>query len=131
MTMQRLFSSVVVVFGVSQAHAADVTLAGAAYGGPSQGQAVCYLVNAGSVAVAILSKEFLPEAGFVGPRPLVYDTCGFSVDPGAMCAFVSNIPSNGGNACKVVLQDVKKAEVRGTLEIRDSGNNILNTVELR
>jgi hypothetical protein len=122
------FAAVATLWGASLAAHADI-LAGVGFGGPRQSQAVCYLFNAGPGAVNITSKSIHPEFGNTLPT-LVYDTCANSLAAGNVCAFVANIPSTGGNACRVVLTP-SGANVRGTLEIRDSSGEVLNSMGLR
>ena len=107
---------------------ADI-LAGVGYGGPRQTKAVCYLFNAGPGNVNITSKSIHPEFG-TSLTASVYDTCGTSISPGNVCAFVANIPTGGGNACRIVLSP-SGANVRGRLELRDVSGEVLNAVELR
>jgi hypothetical protein len=110
--------------------ASDDIMAGVAYGGPQQTQAVCYLFNAGDSSLSIRSKSLIPEPPFgTTPFPLTYDTCGPSLAAGGVCAFVAQLTFNGGTACKVTISNSK--DVRGALEIRNSSNGILNNVELR
>jgi hypothetical protein len=111
-------------------HAGGDLLAGVAYGGPQQQQAVCYLFNGGTSPVSVSAKSLIPEPPYgTTPFALVYDTCLASLAPGGVCAFVAQLTFNGGTACSVTLSNSK--DVRGSLEIRDLNNGILNNVELR
>ena len=126
--MQALMAALLVA--PLSSHAGDDIMAGVAYGGPQQTQAVCYLFNAGNNTVSIPSKSLIPEPPFgTTPFPFVYDTCGASLAAGGICAFVAQLTFNGSTACKVALSNSK--DVRGALEVRNSTNGILNNVELR
>lgn len=111
---------------------ASTTLAAAGFGGRLQVQAVCYLFNAGPTPVTLAQKIIIPEGPFgesLPTRPFIYDSCGTLVASGAMCAFVAQAESIGGNACKVTF-DKATNDVRGSLELRDVNQNILNSLPL-
>ena len=119
-------------------------LAAAAYGGNSQAQAVCYIYNVGKTPVTIVKKEFTREkdpvdgsGSFPPLGPITWDTCvdprsGRNVQllPKTFCAYVANIPHQGGTGCIVELSP-NGENVRGILEIRDAGNSIVNSISLR
>jgi hypothetical protein len=126
----RQFALALAIATPLAAYAGGDLLAGVAYGGPQQRQAVCYLFNGGTSQVSISAKALIPEPPYgTTPFPFVYDTCLGSIAPGGVCAFVAQLTFNGGTACSVTLGNSK--DVRASLEIRDLNNVILNNVELR
>src|SRR5215470_11654543 len=61
MKMRRVFTTTVLLLGLSVAAHADILATGAMYGGPTQNTAVCYLLNAGTGPVTVVSNQILRE----------------------------------------------------------------------
>lgn len=115
------------------AHTATLA-SGALSGGPTQSIASCYIFNAGTTPIAILSREIRSQfTGTIGGR--FYDDCGTTLAAGDICGIAHHMNNTQGYACRVSMVGSKK-NVRGIMEIRDaagSGGNgfVLANPELR
>ena len=126
MTMPRVFALTMLLLGVSVAAHADVLATGALYGGPTQNTAVCYLFNAGTGPVTVVSNQIIREPNI--NLPLSFDGCGV-LAAGSSCGIATNIANNVAHSCKFVLSQ-SGADVRGVLEMR-SGLTVLSNSDLR
>jgi hypothetical protein len=113
----------------SAAQAQQVLAAGSLYGGPAQVRAVCYFYNASPTAEVTLSRsEITDENGTV--MPLAVDQCGVGLAAGRACGIAADIANNSPYNCQTSVSP-NKTNVRGVLEVRDSGQVPLKNVELR
>lgn len=132
MMMRRTLAITAILFGLSTAAHADILAAGAIYGGPTQAVAACYLFNAGTGPVFVQTNQILREvqnqrAANVG---LASDQCGATLAPNSICVIAANNILNAPHACKFALYP-SAADVRGSFELRTSGNVVLKNVDLR
>ncbi|MDB5800491.1 MAG: hypothetical protein JWL63_1430 [Rhodocyclales bacterium] len=105
------------------------TLSGIGSGGATQTKVVCYIYNAGPGAVSVTAKNIYSEV--YGTQTIAFDSCSSSVADGAICAFVANITAAvSGNVCTITFSP-SAANVRGSMEIRDSSAKVLSNVLLR
>lgn len=112
-----------------EAAAALATVAsGPAYGGPTQAVAVCYLYNAGPGNLSVGEIKIVREPDGVA-LPVVSNNCGTGFGTGGICRTVSNVNSGNVVACKATVSP--KASARGSLEIRNATNVILNSRDVR
>jgi hypothetical protein len=132
MMMRRVLAITTMLLGLSTAADADILAAGAIYGGPTQAIAACYIFNAGTGPVAVVSNQILREVqNFPAANvALVSDQCGATLAPNSICVIAANIVNFAPHACKFVLSP-SAAEVRGSFEVRTSGNVVLKNVDLR
>jgi len=126
MTMPRVLALTVLLLGFSVAARADVLATGALYGGPTQNTAVCYLFNAGSGPVTVVSNQIIREPNL--NLALSFDGCSV-LAAGSSCGIAAPILNNVAHSCKFVLSQ-SGADVRGVLEMR-SGLTVLSTSDLR
>ena len=61
MMMRRTLAITAMLLGLNTAVHADILAAGAIYGGPTQSTAACYIFNAGTGPVAVLSNQILRQ----------------------------------------------------------------------
>jgi len=57
MMMRRVFATTAILLGLSVSAHADILAAGAIYGGPTQTVATCYLFNAGTGPVTVVTNQ--------------------------------------------------------------------------
>ena len=127
MMLRRVLVTAVLLLGVSAAAHADILATGAMYGGPTQNTAVCYLFNAGTGPVTVVSNQIIREPNI--NLGLSFDGCGVLV-AGSSCGIaVNNIANNAAHSCKFVLSP-SGADVRGVMELRQ-GLTVLQNAELR
>jgi hypothetical protein len=129
MTMRRVLAMTVLVlgFGVT-AHAATLA-AGPMFGGPSQTIATCYLFNAGTEPVIVVTNQILREGSPASNRSLAPDLCGETLAPNSSCAIQANIDNLAAHICKFTVSP-SAATVRGGFEVR-AGNVVLKRADLR
>ncbi len=127
MNMRRVLTTTVLLLGLSVAAHADILATGAMYGGPTQNTAVCYLFNAGTGPVTVVSNQILREPNI--NLPLSFDGCGVLAAGNSCGIAVNNIVNNAAHSCKFVLSP-SGADVRGVMEIR-SGLTVLQNSTLR
>ncbi len=106
------------------------TLAGVANGGLKQSAVICNLFNAGPGDVTITSIQVLNLSGTAYQLTSGGSNCGTVLSAGTSCGYGVNIGSIGINACRIVINP-SGANVRGHMEIRDSAENVITSVELR
>jgi len=113
MMMRRIFTTTLLLLGLSVTAHADTLASGILYSDPSQIGANCYLFNAGTGPVTVTSKQII---GFDGIPILLnfQNTCGV-LAPGRTCGIGGSI-GNKGYACKFVISP-SAADVRGDFEI--------------
>jgi hypothetical protein len=126
MKTQLLLSAVLLSIGTVAN--AETLAGGAVYGGVTQTQVACYLFNAGIGAVTVTTNSIYQE-GIIAPLPLTADTCN-TLAPGATCVIATNVGNNATHSCRMVVTPTG-SDVRGSIEIRDIRNNVLNNQELR
>jgi hypothetical protein len=130
MMMRRTLAITALLLGLSAAAHADILAAGVMYGGSTQNTAVCYLFNAGTGPVTVVSNQIFRESQPVVNLPLNFDSCGATLAPNSSCGIaVNNIANGFAHACKFVLSP-SAAAVRGVMEIR-AGATVLKNVDLR
>ena len=123
---KTLFVSVGLL-GINTAVRADILAAGAAYGGPAQTQAVCYLYNAGPGVVSVTSNLIVREPNTA--LALTVDNCG-ALAAGSSCGIAANIVNNMAHSCRMLVSP-SGADVRGSFELRSAAGAVLNSVEMR
>jgi hypothetical protein len=92
-----------------------------------QANVTCYLFNAGPGTVSITSNNIFNEAGGTA---LTSTSCGTTLAAGATCWIGASVPGTGAHACRSVISP-SGDNVRGEIEIRNSGSVILNSAPLR
>jgi hypothetical protein len=107
---------------------AETLAGGAVYGGFAQKLAACYLFNAGIGPVTVTTNSIYQE-GIAAPLALTTDTCN-TLAPGATCVIATNIGNNATHSCRMVVSPTG-SDIRGSIELRDGQNNVLNNMELR
>jgi hypothetical protein len=113
--MRSGFLALAALLGMATtAHAQQILSGGTLYGGPAQVRAVCYIYNSGTTSL----------------QPLAVNQCGSTLLAGQACGIAANIAGNQVYSCKTVVSP-NKANARGILEVRDSGQRTLQNVELR
>ena len=130
--MRQVFAMTMFVLGLAVTAQADILAAGTLYGGPTQNIATCYLFNAGTGPVTIVTNQIFREGGTGQPATslaLAFDFCGVSLAPNSSCFIQTTIANLAAHACKFVLSP-SAADVRGGFEIRE-GNVVLQSVHLR
>jgi hypothetical protein len=127
MTMRRVLTLTVLLLGFSAAARADILATGAMFGGNTQNGVVCYLFNAGTGPVTVVSNQIIKEPNI--SLPLVSDTCGVLLAAGNTCGIAANIVNNAAHSCKFVVSP-SGADVRGVMEVR-SGLTVLQNSNLR
>ena len=126
-SVKKVLFSMSVLLGVITVARADILAAGAAYGGPTQTSAVCYVFNAGPGPVSITSNLIIREPNV--SLVLSFDTCGV-LAAGASCGTAVPIVNNLAHSCRMIVSP-SGADVRGSFELRDSSGRVLNNLELR
>ena len=124
-TMVALFVTALTMGTAAQA---TILAAGAAFGGPTQAYAVCYLYNASNTFVTVSGAEISQQN--LGPVRITSNSCLqglFGVR--SICAFTAPIVDNAAHACQVTIPD--GADIRGTFEIENSDGTVLHSVQLR
>jgi hypothetical protein len=101
------------------AEAASVLASGPVFGGSSQQQVACAVVNAGNAPIHFISTELLGQ--YRAPLIQNFNDCTNrpSLLPGATCTFQANVNDQGtaphqAASCKVVISE-PKTNVRGTM----------------
>ena len=130
MMMRRTLAITAILLGLNTAAHADILAAGGMYGGPTQVVAACYLFNAGTGSVNVLSNQIFREQQNLPALnlPLATDQCG-ALAPNSICVIAANI-GNATHACKFVVSP-SAADVRGGFEVRAAGGVVLKNVDLR
>ena len=127
-SLKKVLFSVFVLLGVITVARADILAAGAAYGGPTQTLAVCYVFNAGPGPVSITSNLIIREPNV--SLVLSFDSCGV-LAAGASCGIAAPIVNNLAHSCRMIVSP-SGADVRGSFELRESSlGRVLNNLELR
>ncbi len=127
--IRRVVAMTVCVLGLAVTAHADILAAGTLYGGPTQNIAACYLFNAGTGPVTIVTNQIFVEGQPATSLALASDSCGVSLAPNSSCTIQAFIANLAVHACKFVLSP-SAAGVRGGFEIR-AGNGVLQSVDLR
>ncbi len=107
---------------------AAILAAGAGYGGPTQAAAVCYLYNAGPTTIAITASSIVREPNI--SLPLSFSSCGANLAAGSSCGIASNIVNTHAHSCRFVVS-TSAANVRGSLEFRNSSGTVLSNIPLK
>jgi hypothetical protein len=104
-----------------------------AYGGPTQTRAVCYFSNVGQDTSLVLENGPGIYDADGKPQILAIDQCRLIfnrvISPKRHCGIAADIANDASYSCRTKVDD--KTEARGTLEFRDSGENVLRTIQLR
>ncbi len=132
-----LFTTLLLAMGFSAPSAARTILAtGGVYGGPEQKRAYCYVFNGGAKDIRLWAPEIIKQDG-TQPDQHVIDTCSsrFSPPPwilpaGQTCLVGVEIEQSVTYACRVVIQGTGP-NVRGTMDLRDEGDHVLTSSQLR
>jgi hypothetical protein len=131
---QKSILGLLLLAGTHPSAQADFVLAaGGVWGGSAQHKAYCYIFNAAAAkSVSVVSTEIIHENG--APIALSDNTCKSGTDPSQLnakrtCFFAAGIQSNATYACRAVIGG-KKAPIRGTMDIRDSVENLLISTPL-
>ena len=117
-------SGIALAFGmVGTVEAASQLASGPVFGGNSEGQVACLVVNTGSVPVHFNSTQLVGQ--FKGSLDQNFNDCTSrqSLVPGAMCSFQADVNAQGTGphqavSCKVVITEAK-TNVRGTMVALD------------
>lgn len=128
MFMKKALLLTVALFGINFSARADILAAGAAYGGPSQTVAACYVYNAGAGPVSIVSRSIFREPNVA--QALFFNSCGAALAAGSSCGIAANIVNNAAHSCRFVVSP-SGADMRGSFELRDGTTRVLNNVEMR
>jgi hypothetical protein len=123
-----LVAAVAVVGFAGAAQSQQILAAGGLYGGPSQVRAVCYFYNSGSSSIALAGTNIIDANGT--PQPLAVDQCGVAIAAGRTCGIAANATNNQPYSCRTFVSP-GKGPLRGVLEMRDSQQQPLASVELR
>jgi hypothetical protein len=127
--MRSGFLALAALLGMATtAHAQQILSGGTLYGGPAQVRAVCYIYNSGTTSLGLSGTQLADPTGAV--QPLAVNQCGSTLLAGQACGIAANIAGNQVYSCKTVVSP-NKANARGILEVRDSGQRTLQNVELR
>lgn len=131
-----VFTAAVVAMTLAgPARAADDFLAaGATYGGPAQKTVVCYFTNLEDSAVRIKQFRIVNQIGQT--LPLSVDDCtprGGVLSAFGTCGIAATLADDNNNfhACRTLVSVTNKPKLRGTLEIRDVNQGILNSLALQ
>jgi hypothetical protein len=124
MCTKTILSGVALAFGMAgTAQAASVLASGPVFGGESQQQVACEVVNAGTVPIHFITTELLGQ--YKSPLDQNFNDCTNrdSLLPGATCSFQANVNTQNtaphqAASCKVVIAE-SKANVRGTMVALD------------
>jgi hypothetical protein len=117
----------VLLTSLGTAAQAEILAGGPLYGGTTQTDAVCYIFNAGAAAVSLGKPQIRTQNGSL--KSLSSNNCSATLAARRGCAWAANIASNLAHECQMDVSS--KTDVRGSLEIRNSSLDILNSVELR
>lgn len=105
------------------AEAASVLASGPVFGGSSQQQVACAVVNAGNAPIHFVSTELLGQ--YKAPLDQNFNDCTNrpSLLPGATCTFQADVNDQGtaphqAVSCKVIISEAK-TNVRGTMVALD------------
>jgi len=118
---------------------ADVLLAtGGVFGGSVQNKAYCYVYNGSTKKpIGIVRSEIVRQDGIVLPIDPKDNTCDVAgsdlphaLSPSQTCIVASKIQNDAAYGCRIVLKQ-KSRTVRGTLDIRDSNEQVLVSSALR
>ena len=128
-SMRKLMlSGMVFVCGMAGTVQAATLASGPVYGGPSQGQVACTVVNVGTTPITFVKKELLGQ--FQAPLPLNFDDCKVSLNPRATCSFQA-AAGNQATSCKVIIPDAQRAAIRGNMLALSPENDNLSQDALR
>jgi len=124
MCMKLVLSGIALACGMAgTAEAASVLASGPVFGGNSQQQVACEVVNAGTAPIHFVSTELLGQ--FKAPLDQNFNDCTNrnSLLPGATCSFQADVNTQGtaphqAVSCKVVITEAK-TNVRGTMVALD------------
>jgi hypothetical protein len=111
---------------VPAAKAAEAMAGGPTYAGPSQLYAACTLFNSGGSAVSVSAVTIYDSDGAI-VAPSFYN-CSSSLGARKTCGAVATIGAKT-YSCRVAVGT--RTNIRATLEIRDSGGALLNSLDLR
>ena len=113
------------------AHADDILAAGSLFGSTAQSRAVCVFYNAGNTNVTLRGFQITDPSGT--SQTLIINQCGTSpaaLGPRTACGIAAAASNNTSYSCRVrIVPD--KTNVRGVLDMRDTDQNVLATVDLR
>ena len=123
-----LLGLILVLSTAALADAADILAAGSMYGSPAQSIGVCYLFNAGNTAVSISSIKIYDELANEYDD-VVSNNCPASLAKHRSCRTVVEVYSGGAISCIALVGN--KANLRGSLELRDDAGAVINSKELR
>jgi hypothetical protein len=100
------------------------------YGGATQKRIVCYFTNQGGASVRLSNVSVFDRFG-MAVEPVI-DTCGGSAPlvlaRGKSCERAADIISNAVYGCRAKVDDL--AYVRGSVEIRDQNEIVLNSLPM-
>lgn len=114
------------VLGVVAGGAQAAVMASGPVWDTCQAHVTCYLFNSGTATVNVTGREMYVERGTT--EPLVEDTCG-ALAPGATCYIEADVTRDASHACKFTVSNA--APLRGAIEVRDIGVNVMNSQEIR
>jgi hypothetical protein len=124
--MRSLVTGVLLSVAVVTTAKADILAAGAIFGSPAQFTGVCYLFNGGGTTVSVSSIAIYDEVG--NAYISLSNNCS-SLAAHKTCRTVSRIFDGNAYSCRALVAN--KTNIRGSLELRDSGGNVLTNMELR
>ena len=112
----------------------DFLAAGATYGGPAQKTVVCYFTNLDDSVVKIKQFRIVNQAGQTLSPSVDNCTSRGGVLPAfGTCGIAATLADDneGFHACRTLVSVANKPKLRGTLEIRDANQGILNSLPLQ
>ncbi|MGB0957160.1 MAG: hypothetical protein ACPGUF_01705 [Litorivicinus sp.] len=135
--LSYLFIGVLLFSGAAQANGFfgkrfDTTIAaGGVYGGATQSSTTCYVFNAGPDAIQIKSFEIIEQN--VPGDTKDFDFCppGTVLQPGETCTITATGLPQQAHSCLARYRGSWRSQVRGTMDVRASGNEVLVNAELR
>ena len=137
MKQLAFLTALLLTMGFSAPSAARTILAtGGVYGGPEQKRAYCYVFNGGAKDMRLWGPEIIKQDGTQRDQHVI-DTCSSRFGPppwilpaGQTCLLGVEIDQSATYACRVVIQGTK-ANVRGNMDLRDEGDQVLTSSPLR
>lgn len=126
--MKAIIVAALAALAAAPAAHAQVFGTGSLYGGPTQATIVCYIFNTGTTPVTLSTLSIFTGSGAVAASST---TCPTSLAAGKGCGVGNNDGVNPSQQYSCAMQPVKSQTLRGSLEIRDNGNNILAAQEMR
>jgi hypothetical protein len=124
-------ASIAVLLGSASVEARTLA-SGPNYGGSTVrngGTVTCRLFNAGTTTVSVNNRRLITNTNSV--VPLSSDSCGAPLGPEENCAFSAPITGNFAYSCLVNASGSTVSLLRGSIDVTNTLNSLLNSLPLQ